>query len=164
MADVFANRGLISGTFGVTSPYGNVTAKAYTVETDSSGVLIGGSQTTVLASGDIVVMGIIPAGTIIWPNISGSISNAGTASTTARIGIRPTDGVPTATAPNDDDYLLASRATSATGLLNAPTAVAPVKLSKDCYITVTIGGANHTSDFRMDFIILMVVDGRDSFV
>lgn len=163
MADVFGNRGLISGIFGVTPPYGNVTAKAYTVETDSSGVLVGGSQSTALASGDVVVLGIIPAGTVIWPNISGSVSDAGTASTTAKVGIRPTDGVSSATAPDDDDYLLASAATSATGLLNTPTAAAPVKLSKDCYVTVTIGGANHASAFRMDFIILMVIDGRDSF-
>ena len=164
MADVFKGSEWKDAQFGKAPPWGNQTGRIYTLETDSSGVLRGGNKTTALANGDVVVAGRLSAGTVIWPNVEGGITDAGTAGTTISCGFRYTDGVDDADVPQKDDYFIQPVSTAATSKLTPSSDVYyPVKLPKDAFVTFTVGGADHASAFRMDAIIRMRVDGRDEF-
>jgi hypothetical protein len=141
-------------------PDGNVWADRFTFTTNSSGIFVDSDKTTAVASGDVVRIGVLPAGLEIHTSLA-IVSDAFTASTTADIGFAYVDGVDVTATPQDADYFNAALATSSTGRTAAANAaVAPVVLPKDAYLTLTIGGANHASVGVLDVIVTGICKGR----
>jgi len=147
--------------FGGT-PWGNAWVDKFTFETNTSGVLVESDQATAVVVGDVVNIGVLPAGLDIHDSLA-VVSDAFTAATTAKVGFKYVDGVDDADVPQDDDYFNAALATNAQGRTRANNnTVKPVILPKDAYITLTIAGANHASAGHVDVIVNGVWTGLPS--
>ena len=100
------------------------------------------ADTVTLASAavnDVVMMGIIPAGVVIYP--FGKVANAALgASTTIKVGLFDKDGIAI-----DDDALLAAKASSSAGITNLDAVAGRAyKTTQETHVGVTIGGATAT--------------------
>lgn len=123
------------------SPFGNAVVLPFTFETNSSGVYANSDTATAVGNGDVVRIGVIPAGTRLIDGLA-IISDAFRASSTFKIGFAYVDGSDSTDVPQDDDYFFAALAADAAGRTRATnTAVRPVVLPKDAYVIVTNGGA-----------------------
>jgi len=138
--------------FGGT-PYGNAVALRFGFETNASGIFVDSDLATAVQIADVVNIGMLPAGLEIHDSLS-IVSDAFTAVTTANVGFAYVDGVDDTDVPQDADYFNAALATNALGRTRAAnTAVAPIKLPKDAYITLTIAGADHAAAGVLDVIV-----------
>lgn len=157
MANVTKNN-ITRHIFGGT-PYGNVTAHRYTLDTDATGVLVDSSQATAIAAGDVVRLGILPAGTELHDSLT--VISVVLAGATA-IGFEYIDGVDDAVVPQDDDYFNAAADISAQGRVVADNvAVAPVVLPKDAYLILTVAAAQ-TAAGVVDVIVNGIWTGLPS--
>ena len=146
------------------APYGNAWAEIFTFQTNASGVFVDSDTTTAVVNGSVVRLGILPAGLELHTCLS-IVSDAFTAATTADIGFAYVDGVDDSVVPQDADYFDAALATDATGRTAAANlAVAPVKLPKDAYLNLVIGGADHAAAGRLDVIVNGVWKGVPSAI
>lgn len=134
------------------APYGNTTTLRYNLTTNASGAVVNSDSTSAVASGDKVIMGIIPAGTLLDDSMA-IVSDLFTASVTANIGFEYVDGVDSTAVPQDNDYFFAALALSATSRTRQSTVVAPVKLPKDAYLICTTGGAAIAAAGVLDVLI-----------
>ena len=158
MANVTKNKVLTAAQIGGV-PYGNKTVLHSTFQTNTSGVMTDSDKTAAVANGDVVRIGLLPAGAKLVDALA-IISDAFTASTTATIGFAYVDGVDDANVPQDADYFAASLSTAATSRTRATNkTVTPVTLPKDAYLTLTVGGASHASAGRMDVMVDCVLTG-----
>ena len=159
MATVTKNGALLASPFGGV-PYGNATRHRFGLTTNASGVLVDSDQTTALVIGDKVRLGILPAGFEIHDSLA-IVSDAFTASSTAKLGFEYVDGVDVTATPQDDDYFHAALAINAAGRTrSANTAVAPVIVPKAVYVIATIAGANLAAVGILDFIVEGVDRGQ----
>jgi len=136
---------------GITAPYGNGWKQVYNFTTSSAGVF-DSDLATAVQSADVVRIGILPAGLELH-DIVAIISDAFTASTTASIGFAYVDGVDSTTVPQSATYFASALATDSTGISRKTAVTAPVKLPKDAYLILTIGGAAHASAGILDIIV-----------
>lgn len=144
MATITKNRYQDSQNFGQT-PYGNLTTLEYVVTTNATGAVVGSDSTAAVASGDVVRLGILPAGFRLHDSLT-IVNDAFTAAVTGALGFAYVDGVDSTVVPQDADYFNAAAAINAVGRYAASnTAVVPVTLPKDAWLTLTTGGANHTT-------------------
>ncbi len=144
MATITKNRYQDSQNFGQT-PYGNVTTLEYGLATASTGAVVGSDSTAAVASGDVIRLGILPAGFRLHTSLL-IVNDAFTASVTGSLGFAYVDGVDSTSVPQDADYFNAAAAINAAGRYPAAnTAVVPVTLPKDAWLILTTGGANHTT-------------------
>lgn len=142
MATITKNRYQDSQNFGAV-PYGNLTTLEYAVATASNGSVVGSDSAAAVASGDVVRLGILPAGFRLHDSLT-IVSTAFTASVVGTIGFAYVDGVDDTAVPQDADYFGASVAINTAGRYRASnTAVVPVTLPKDAWLTITTGGANN---------------------
>ena len=140
------------------TPWGNLTALHFTLETDATGAAINSNSTAAIALGDVVRLGVIPAG--LKPVDSQVIVSTGmTASVTGKLGFAYTDGVDVAAAPQNDAYFGTGLALATAARLGNATTNAPVVLPKDAYITLTTAGAANAKASRVDVVVLCVVEG-----
>lgn len=140
-------------------PYGNKTGLIYRLATNASGVWTDSDQTTAVASGDKLRLGVLPAGLLLVDCLA-IISDLFTASVTGALGFEYVDGVDSTAVPQDADYFFAALAFSATGRTRANNlAVAPVRLPKDAYLILTTGGANIAAAGVADFVIEGILTG-----
>lgn len=147
--------------FGGT-PYGNAIALKFGFETNASGVFVDSDSAVAVANGDVVVIGMLPAGLEIHDSL-GVVSDAFTALTTAGVGFSYVDGVDDTEVPQDADYFNAALVTNIIGRTRANNlAVKPVILPKDAYITLTVGGATHAAAGVLDFIVNGIWTGLPS--
>jgi hypothetical protein len=135
------------------APYGNLSSLHFKFETNSSGVLANSTQTTAVLNGDVVNIGILPKGfkptdCVVY------ISDAFAGSTTASIGFKYKDGVDDTAVPQDDDFFAAALSTASTGISRKTNVTPPVVLPKDAYLTLTIGGANHSAVGVLDIVVM----------
>ena len=136
-----------------TAPYGNVTALEFPLVTNSSGAAVNADSTSAIASGDVVRIGIIPAGFRLQDSLA-IVSTAFTASVVGTFGFAYVDGVDDTNVPQDADYFGASVAINTAGRYAASnTAVKPVTLPKEAYLTLTTGGANNAKAADLVFIL-----------
>ena len=140
-----------SGT-GITAPYGNAWSQGYHFETTSAGIFSDSDLTTAVQSADVVRIGILPAGLELH-DIVAIISDAFTGSTTASIGFAYIDGVDVTAVPQSATYFASALATDSTGVSRKTAVTAPIKLPKDAYLILTIGGAAHASAGILDVIV-----------
>jgi len=138
---------------GIGAAYGNAWRHVYSFVTNSSGVMTDSDQTTAVANGDKVRVGILPAGLELMDSLA-IVSDAFAGSTTANIGFEYVDGVDDSDVAQDADYFNAALATSSAGRTRAAnTAVKPVVLPKDAYLILTVGGADHSAAGRLDILV-----------
>ena len=97
-------------------PYGNTTKAVFNFSTNASGVLVGSDQATAVADTDVVVLGVLSAGTQLIDALA-IVSDAFTASTTMDVGFLYVDGVDSAAVPQDADYFFDGASTASTGRL-----------------------------------------------
>lgn len=136
------------------SPYGNETTHFYTLNHSAAGIVVGGDDTLATAIGDIVRLGVIPAGMEIHDALA-IISTAFTAATTAKLGFAYVDGVDDTAFPQNDAYFLnvgQSLATAARVPMNNVAAY-PNTLNKDAYLILTTAGAAQAKASRLDVLI-----------
>ena len=140
-------------------PYGNYTGLRFTFETNASGVYVNSDQTTAVLNGDVVRIGVLPAGMRLDDCLN-AISDAFTAASTADIGFAYVDGVDSTAVPQDADYFDAALALDGQGRTRGLNlAVRPVVLPKDAYLTLTIGGANLAAVGVLDVVVYGVLTG-----
>jgi len=144
MATVTKKRYQDTQNFGAV-PYGNLTTLEYVVTTNASGAVVNSDSTAAVASGDVIRIGILPAGFRLHDSLT-IVNDAFTASVTGTLGFAYADGVDDATVPQDADYFGAAVAINTAGRYRASNnSVVPVTLPKDAFLTLTTGGANHTT-------------------
>lgn len=141
------------------APYGNKFAEVFRYATNASGVMVDSDQATAIQVNDVVRLGILPAGLVLHDALL-IVSDAFTASTTADVGFAYVDGVDSTAVPQDADYFSAAAATSSQARLRAANVtVAPVRLPKDAYLTLTRKGAADASAGILDIIVEGILDG-----
>jgi hypothetical protein len=138
-------------------PFGNTWQQKFHFETNASGVMVkdgaaDSDKATAIQSGDVVRIGILPAG-LEMQDIQSTISDAFAASTTASIGFLYVDGVDDTTYAQDAAYFASALSTASTGVSRKTGVKAPLTLPKDAYLTLTIGGADHSTVGIMDVIV-----------
>jgi hypothetical protein len=154
MATVTKNQ-LGERQFGASLPvYGNLTELRYTLETNATGAVTDSDSASAVAIGDVVKIGIIPAGfTII--DLLATITTAWTASTTAKLGFAYVDGEDVTAVPQDDDFFIAAGQSLATAAIVRKTATtAPVTLPKDAWLILTTAGAANAKASLVNFIVI----------
>jgi len=138
-----------------TAPYGNGWSSVYTYETNASGVAINSDQATAVQVGDVVRLGVIPAGVTIYS--ATAIMKAFTAATTCKVGFQYVDGVDSVAVPQRDDYFLTAGTSTATAarieMNNTASYARPITLPKDAYVILTRAGAADASASTLDLVV-----------
>lgn len=158
MATVTKKQVLTEQQFGGV-PYGNKTSLPFTFETNSSGAMVNSDQTTAVLTTDKVRFGVLPAGFRIEDSLA-IVSDAFTATSTAKIGFEYVDGVDSTAVPQDDDYFHAALAWSSQLRTRANNlAVRPITLPKDAYLTIVVGTAALDAAGKLDLLVQGVLNG-----
>ncbi|TJZ62542.1 hypothetical protein [Chitiniphilus eburneus] len=135
------------------APYGNAWAQRFTLIINGAGCVAGSDQATVLAIGDVVRIGWLPAGIELHDCLC-FVSTAFKASTTLKLGFLYEDGADSVEVPQDDDYFHAALDAATTGRQRADnTAVIPVRLPRPAYLVATVGGAAQDAAARLDVVV-----------
>jgi hypothetical protein len=143
------------------APYGDLTALAYRMQTNASGVLTGGDITTAVADGDVIRLGKIPAGTKLLDSVV-TISDAFTATSTYKMGFQYVDGVDVTAVPQSDVYFTAaSTSLASVAVQRKSTTTAPITLPKDAYLILTNAVAQ-TAAGILDVVITGQVVGIEA--
>lgn len=144
MPTITKNRYQDSQNFGQT-PYGNLTVLEYGLTTNAAGAVVGSDSIAAPLAGDVIRLGILPAGFRLHDSLT-IVNDAFTASVTGTLGFAYVDGVDSTVVPQDADYFNAAAAINTAGRYPASnTAVVPVTLPKDAWLTLTTGGATHNT-------------------
>jgi hypothetical protein len=138
-------------------PFGNVWEAKHHFETDSNGIMVANGaadsdKATAIQNGDVVRLGILPAGLELQDALI-IISDAFAGSTTGSIGFLYTDGVDDSTSPQDAAYFASALSTASTSVSRKTGVKAPQTLTKPAYLTLTVGGADHSAVGVMDVIV-----------
>lgn len=143
---------------GVT-PYGNLTALHFVLETNAAGAAINSSSTAAIAIGDVVRLGVLPAGfKLIDSQVV--VQTGLTAAVTGKLGFAYVDGVDVVgVAAQDDDYFGTGLVLSAAARLRNATSNSAVTLPKDAYLTLTTAGAANAKAARVEVTVLGIVQG-----
>jgi hypothetical protein len=144
--------------FGGASPFGNFTTLPFKLETASNGSANNANSTAAIASGDKVVLGVLPPGMNLQDYMA-TVSTAFTASVTANIGFEYVDGVDDADVPQNASYFGAAVAINTAGVYRKVTTTAPVTLPKEAYLILTTGGANNAKAARVDIAVMGELTG-----
>lgn len=132
--------------------YGNQSVLEFHFETNASGVFVDSDTTTAVVSGSVVRLGVIPAGFRMTDALV-IISDAGSSSITTSVGFLYVDGVDVTAAAQDAAYFKSALATDSTSVSRKTGVKAPITLSKDAYLILTTGGADHASVCVMDVLV-----------
>lgn len=133
-------------------PYGNTTTLHYELTTAANGGAVDADSAAPIASGDVVRLGTIPAGTKLQ-DLQAIVSTTFSASVTGSIGFAYVDGVDSAAVPQDAAYFLSAQALSSTGRFRCNTGKAPVTTPKDAYLILTTGGAGNAKASKLDVLL-----------
>ena len=156
MATITKKNGL-GNNLGST-PWGNLSMLHFALLTSAVGAAVSADSATPLKNGDVVQLGVLPAGMTLTDS-SVVVSLGMTATVTGKLGFAYTDGVDDAKVPQDDDYFGAGLALATPARLRNATANAPVTLPKDAWLTLTIGTADNAKASRIDVLIPSITSG-----
>ena len=151
MATITKKKVLNQATFGGV-PYGNRTSLAFNLTTNATGAFVDSDVATGIALGDVVRIGVLPAGFRI-DDSQVIVSDAFTALMTGSIGFAYVDGVDSTVVPQSANYFGAGLVLNVVGRLRNATTNAPVTLPKDAYLIVTTAGAASASVGVADVLI-----------
>lgn len=139
-------------------PYGNLSSLPYQMITNSSGVIANSDKATAVADGDVIRLGILPAGMRLIDYVL-IVSDAFTGSSTGKIGFQYVDGVDSTSVPQDDDFFCAATSLASTTILRKTAVTAPVTLPKDAYLILTNAGAAQAAAGQLDICVIGVLNG-----
>ena len=143
---------------GIT-PYGNLTALHFVLETNATGAAINSNSTAAIAIGDVVRLGVLPAGFKLTDS-QVVVQTGLTAAVTGKLGFAYTDGVDVVgVAAQDDDYFGTGLVLSAAARLRNATSNSAVTLPKDAYLTLTTAGAANAKAARVEVTVLGIIQG-----
>lgn len=137
---------------GAAGAYGNVTALPFQFKTNAIGAAIGADSVAAIASGDKVVLGVLPAGMRL-DDMSLVVSTAMTALVTGTIGFEYDDGVDSTAVPQDAAYFGTGLVLNAAGRLRLATTKAPVILPKPAKLILVTAGAANAKTSQIDLLI-----------
>lgn len=147
--------------FGGT-PYGNTQVRHFVLETNASGVAVGGNSTAAIGITDTVVLGVLRRGMRLDDALA-ILSDAFTATITGNIGFAYADGVDDTQAAadregralvlQDPDYFFTALAVTAGRTRSNNVTVKPVTLPKDANLVWTNAVAAHAAAGRLDLLI-----------
>lgn len=140
------------------APWGNMLALKYNFTVNSSGILVASDKATAVADGDVIRLGILPAGLELVDMLR-IISDAFASSTTDKIGFQYVDGVDSTAVPQDDDYFSAATTSASTAITRKTAVTAPVVLPKEAYLILTSAGAAQSAAGVMDIYIYGIPRG-----
>ena len=140
------------------TPWGNLSALPYKVQTNAAGAVLGSDSAAPVASGDKIRVGILPAG-FKFVDSQVVVSDAFTAAVTANLGFEYVDGVDDAAVPQNASYFGAALAVNAAGRLRNATSNAPITLQKEAWLIMTTGGAAHNTAAQADITIYGIAEG-----
>lgn len=141
------------------TPWGNVAAFTYKLETNSAGAVIGSdaSQSASTPSGSVIRVGVLPAGFKL-ADFKAAIATAMTSTITVDVGFAYVDGVDDSSVPQDADYFVAAGATTV-GVLRQATTVPQVTLPKDAWLTVTTAVTANAKASSIELTVFAVAEG-----
>jgi len=157
MAAMPKKKVLNQATFGGT-PYGNTSVLPFNLTTNAVGAFVDSDVATGIALGDVVRLGVLPAGFRLQDSTV-IVSDAFTALMTGSLGFAYVDGVDSAAVPQDAAYFGTGLVLNATGRLRNATVKAPVTLPKDAYLILTTAGAACNAVGVADILIDGVLTG-----
>lgn len=136
-----------------TAPNGISSTLHYSVTTNAAGAVVGSDVATGVASGDVVRVGILPAGMRL-DDAKTLVTTGWTATVTGKLGFAYVDGVDSTAVPQDDDYFGSALAIATAGRYAANnTGVRPVTLPKDAYLILTTGAAANAKASQTDILV-----------
>ena len=148
----------IHNNLGIT-PYGNLTALHFVLETNAAGAVINSNSAAAVALGDVVCIGTLPAGFKLVDS-QVVVKTAMTASVTGNLGFEYVDGKDvTGDAAQDADYFGAALVLSSAARLRNVTANHAVTLPKDANLTLTTAGAANAKASRIEVTVYGIVQG-----
>lgn len=122
-------------------PYGNLTSLKFKLATGASGKLLNANSASTIASGDVVNLGVLPAGMTLEA-VELIVKTPMTALSTASIGFKYVDGVNSAELSESAMYFMNAQAVSAGARVRFAGQKLDV-LPKAAYLTWTQGGAEN---------------------
>ncbi|MFW2101030.1 hypothetical protein [Acinetobacter johnsonii] len=125
--------------FGGASPFGNLSALAFSLATTAAGAVIDSNSTTAVASGDVIELGLLPSGMRL-DDAQVIITTAMSATVTCSLGFKYADGVDSTEVPQDAAYFINVGELSSAARLRA-NGTKLITLPKDAILTLTTGGA-----------------------
>ena len=140
------------------APDGNLTALHFVLETNATGAAINSNSTTAIAAGDVVRLGVLPAGFKLVDS-QVVVQTGMTAAVTGKLGFAYVDGVEGIAIQQDDDYFGTGLVLSAAARLRNATSNSAVTLPKDAYLTLTTAGAANAKAARVEVTVLGIVQG-----
>ena len=120
------------------TPWGNLTALRYLVQTNAAGAVLGSDSSAAIAANDVIRVGPLPAG---FRLIDSEVIVAAVLAGNAKVGFAYQDGVDDTKVPQDDDYFGAAVSLFAAVCVRNITANASVTLPKDAWLTMTASAA-----------------------
>ena len=141
------------------TPYGNLTALHFVLETNATGAALNSNSTAAIGIGDVVVLGTLPAGFKLLDS-QVVVKTAMTASVTGNLGFEYVDGVNDTKVPQDDDYFGAALNLATAARLRNATTNAPVTLPKDAYLILTTAVTNNAKASRIDVVLTVTSEGQ----
>ena len=139
------------------TPYGNETRLTYNLTTNASGVWVDSDQATAIIVGDVLRLGIIPAGLEIHDCLL-TVSDKFSEHVTCTIGFDYVDGVDTTPAEHAA-YFGTYDLHDQTDIFRKTGIRAPAKLPKDAYLTLTVATNNCAAVGVLDVSVLGVWTG-----
>lgn len=136
------------------TPYGNAATLLYSLTANSDGAVVNSNSASAIASGDVVRMGILPAGMRL-DDAKVLVSTNLSATVTGSLGFAYVDGVDVAgAAAQDNDYFGSGIAVGVVGRYAASnTGVRPVTLPKDAYLILTTAAAANAKAAQVDVLV-----------
>lgn len=158
MADITVSgvRNMPEPTFTFCAPYGNTSTLLYSIKT-TGGILDNSDSDTAVAAGDVLILGILPAGFRL-DSMTAVVSSVLVGA--AAVGFRYIDGVDSVKVPEQDDYFDAALSLAGAARVDGSGAGALVTLPKDAYLIATCAGAQ-TADGLAEILIQGVLTGKD---
>ncbi|RMX08505.1 hypothetical protein D8I35_05355 [Corticibacter populi] len=140
------------------TPWGNLSALRYLLATNAAGAVLNSDSTAAAAQGDVIRIGILPAG-FRFVDSQVLVKVGLTASVTGKLGFAYVDGKDDTAAPQDDDYFGTGLVLSAAARLRNATANGTVVLKKDAYLTLTLAGADNAKASEVEVVIFGIAEG-----
>jgi len=157
MATITKKKILNQSQFGGT-PCGNKAVLKYNLTTNAVGAFVDSDTATGIALGDVVRLGVLPAGMNIYDS-QVIVSDAFTALVTANLGFAYVDGVDSAAVPQSATYFGSGLVLNAVGRLRNATTNAPITLPKDAYLIATTAGAANAAAGIADVFVEGILTG-----
>lgn len=139
-------------------PYGNKTTLPFTLKTTAAGSMVGADSAAAIGVGDVARFGVLPAGMLL-ANALAIVSDAFTATSTAKIGFAYVDGVDDAGVPQDNAYFFNGLDLATAARAAQSTAKAPITLPKDAYLILTNQVAAQAAVGQLDVFVDGVLTG-----